>query len=960
MFRALFVLYAESAGYLPLDHTGYEANAATTLAAEAANAADGLDAHSTSLWGRFRVLVQALRTGDSGMRVPAYNGDLFSADALPGAALLERAKLTNPAFGQALSALGRDPESGTGVDYSALEIGHLGHTYEGLLSLRLSLADTDLALYRSSSGAEERYEPVHKNDDPAVRAGELFWQTNSGGRKASGVYYTPELLVEHLVGRTVVPALDEHLDQVKDLAVTDPAAAARELFQFRILDPACGSAHFLVTALHRMAERIDRFLAETPLPAVREELERLRAATGASVGSRAEHAELLHRLVLKRCIYGVDASPMGAEVARLSCWLASFVAGLSLAYLGHNIQVGDSLVGVADPSVLTDGGSAGLWGETLGTAISKGSAAAQEILAIDDRTPDEYADSVAAGQRLSTATKSVVRLFDAWTAGPLGVPKARLTALSNPEAILEGRDPVLRDVKPIIGRLRPLHWPLAFPEVFSGEQPGFDAVIGNPPWEEVTVEELAFYARQSPRLRGLSAAPRERALAELKKAHPELAENFAAEQKRTAELRKFLGPDGGYSGSAGDPDLYKFFCQRYRTLLRSGGHLGVVLPRSTFLAKGSRKFREWLFGSSRVDRLDFLVNTGRWAFDAEPRYTVALLTATATSAEPDHQSEIAGVADSASAFRQQASTCGVLSRREALGPSDEVPLLRSQAGEPVLRKMREHGSLFPYGGGRWRCFPVAEFHETQDKKLWQDATKGWGLWKGESFDQHDPHGAEARWCPPTDAAVKKATKARPGSDSLLPADLSLAERREAQRAEVGKVRLAFRDVSRADDSRTVRASLVPPETFLTNKAPYLTFVDGSHRERAVCAAIMNSVPFDWQARRFVETNINFFILELLALPPLNPETFAELVRLGGRLSCPDERFVEVAEACEVDVGPIDANERLVMRARVDALVSRAYGLGPADTDVLAGDFTLDALPEKHRDQMRTELEKLCR
>jgi hypothetical protein len=321
--------------------------------------------------------------------------------------------------------------------------------------------------------------------------------------------------------------------------------------------------------------------------------------------------------------------------------------------------------------------------------------------------------------------------------------------------------------------------------------------------------------------------------------------------------------------------------------------------------------------------------------------------------------EVAGVAASADAFRRQASGDGIRMYRDALGTGDVVPLLPSQAGEPVLRRMRAH-SRFPYGGGRWRCFPVAEFHETNDKKLWQGAAEGWALWKGESFDQHDPHGAEARWCPPSDAALTKATKARPGSESALATGVDLTGRRSAQRAELGQVRLAFRDVSRATDSRTVRASLVPAKTFLTNTAPYLAFVNGDHRARVACVAIMNSVPFDWQARRFVEVHLNFFVLELLTVPDLDDGSFAELVRLGGRLSCPDARFAEVAEACGADIGPIDPDETMIIRARIDAVVARAYGLGPGDADVLLDDFSLNAVPREHRDIFRTELESLCR
>ena len=172
------------------------------------------------------------------------------------------------------------------------------------------------------------------------------------------------------------------------------------------------------------------------------------------------------------------------------------------------------------------------------------------------------------------------------------------------------------------------------------------------------------------------------------------------------------------------------------------------------------------------------------------------------------------------------------------------------------------------------------------------------------------------------------------------------------------MRLAFRDVTRSTDSRTVRASLIPPNTFLTNKAPYLAFVDGNHRERAACCAVMNSLPFDWQARRFVEINLNYFILELLTVPKLSDPVYGELVELGARLSCPDERFAEVAEACGTTVDVLPDDERLALRARVDALVAHSYELTCDDLEVIFADFTADAVPAAHRTALREELDGL--
>lgn len=964
VFRALFILYAESAGYLPVDHVGYQAYALSTLTDETATRLDELDEHATNLWDRFTVLVRALRTGDTASNVPAYNGDLFFDAALPGAGLLESATVPNAVFGRVLAALGRDPESGAGIDYSTLEISHLGHIYEGLLSLQLTLADADLGLYPRDSGARQQfiYEPARKSADVVVRAGDLFWQTHTGARKAAGVYYTPTELVEHLVSRAVLPALDDHLDTVRELAQSDPIAAASALFRFRVLDPACGSAHFLTTALHRAAERIDRFLAEVPLPAVRDELEALRAAAGIGHGLSAEHADLLRRLVLKRCIYGVDVSPMGAEVARLSLWLAAFVPGLSLAYLGHNIQVGDSLVGVGDPAVVADttglGDTGGFFDHLVHQAVDTAAATAIELIGLTDRTPPEVKASRAADAALIEATKGIRRLYDAWTAGPLGVPAARALAEGNPVALIEGDVAVPEAANTMVDEMRILHWPLAFPEVFSGETPGFDVVIGNPPWDEVTVEELAFYARYSPRLRGLPATERESALVTLKATRPELAEELRIDQQRVAVLKQWLSPDGGYARTAGDPDLYKFFCQRYRTLLTDGGRLGVVLPRSAFLAAGSRGFREWLFGSNRVERLDFLLNKARWAFDAEPRYTVALLVAAAGTPGTDHLVEVAGVAESAKEFEVQSRPLGILLSRAAMGTNDEVPLLPSQAAEPILARMR-NAEDFPHGGGRWRCFPTREFDETDDKRLWRDKTSGWPLWKGESFDQYDPHGAESRWCPPTEQAMKKALKSRPGSESLLATEVDLNTRRAAHHAEVGQVRLGFRDVTNRKNTRTVIASLIPAQTFLLNSIRWLVFVEGGHRERVACCAVMNSLPFDWQARRFVETHLSYFIVELLTVPSFTDTAYNELVTLGARLACPDERFAEVAEVCGTAVGPLADKERTALRARVDALVAHAYGLTVGEIDVVLADFTTNAVPPNHRETLRRDLSGLC-
>ena len=960
VFRALFLFYAESAGYLPVDQATYSQKSITSITERAAEELEIADERDASLWRDVRGLVEAMRTGNSAWGVPPYNGDLFDASALPGAEVLEVASIPDRPFARALVALARNPEDpAIGVDFSGLEVGHLGHIYEGLLSLRLSIADRDLRYDERS----DRYVAPAEDEEPDIRADELLWLTNEGGRKSGGVYYTRSELVRHLVRGAVRPALDRHLERIKALAEKDPTAAADQLFDFYVIDPACGSAHFLVEVSEEIANRIAALLGELALPKVRDQLEELRAAASRAIGIDVEDSALLKRLVLKRCVYGVDLSTMGAEIAKVSLWLASFVPGLSLAYLDHNVQVGNSLIGVARPEDVDAPGdeknTIPMIGDSLGEAIRDAAAAASSLRQISDRTPDEYQESRDLERELEEGRAGAETLMDLWTAGALGFPGARDEIARRGEEIIAGTTTLeTAGAVEAAREQRALHWPLAFPEVFSRERPGFDVVVGNPPWEEVTVEELAFFARYRPGLRSQSAAERSEQVAGLRAERPELDAALEAEREQAAALRSYLGPDAGYEGGAGDPDLYRYFCQRYSKLLRQDGSLGVVLPRSVFAAKGSQGFRAWMFENAPPRRVDFLLNSGRWAFDSEPRYTVALLVADLHVPNEDESFDAAGVAASAEEFADQAGSPGLRLNRKALGPGWEVPLLPSQAEADLLAKLRDAGP-FPLGGGRWRCFPVAELHETNDAHLWKGATSGRSLWKGASFDQYDPHGADARLCPATDKVMMKVRKPRPGSGSLVAEGVELAERREAVLRTVDRARVAFRDVTNRTNSRTVLACLVPPEHFLTNKAPYLAFVEDNVKAEAACLAIMNSLPFDWQARRFVEVNLNFFILEGLRLPALDDDVFDALSHGAARLSCPDERFAEFAAATEIDCGPLDDDERQHLRAEIDALVAHTWGLTEEELEVVFADFTDEAVPSEYREAVRTAYRKLA-
>ena len=209
--------------------------------------------------------------------------------------------------------------------------------------------------------------------------------------------------------------------------------------------------------------------------------------------------------------------------------------------------------------------------------------------------------------------------------------------------------------------------------------------------------------------------------------------------------------------------------------------------------------------------------------------------------------------------------------------------------------------------------------------------------------------------------MAKLGRKNPGKESSLGDELSRDERCSLMLDQLEGARLAFRDVSRATDSRTVRSALVPPRTFLTNTAPWLVFDSTEPRgASALCLGVMNSLPFDWQARRYVEVHLNYFLLENLTVPNLTDECAAAIATSAARLSCVDDRFAGFADECGVEFGPLDDDHRLDLITDIDARVADAWSLTTEDVEVMFDDFTLDAVTAGHRQMTLQKLAELSR
>ncbi len=525
LYKLLFLLYAEARSLLPINDPGYRGQSLTALCEWAAECLDRdqplSDAtHATPKYDALLALFRRIDQGDPSLGIPRYNGGLFSPDS-PENHFLETHRLSDRAVARAIDTLRRD--AGQPVDYAYISVRNLGAIYEGLLENRLRVVDAE--------------------------RGQVELVNDKGERKATGSYYTPDYIVEYIVRHTLDPILDERnaafraaMDRIAkvrgELAKTLDADAnrllrdqledaerdAREAFLgIKVLDPAMGSGHFLVNAVDHLTDgiiqRMQAYHDEHPsvpwdwnpiqrlIDSVRREILAEMERQSIRVDARRlDDTAILTRIVMKRCIYGVDLNPLAVELAKLSLWLHSFTVGAPLSFLDHHLRWGNSLIGTDVRTVQREiqmkrAGEAQQYGLFAGpfSGLLDLTAMMLDVAERADATLADVRQSAETFEQFQKQLTPYKQVLDLWVSQYFG-NKAAYEFLT-----VYGDDvmPALRDGKGVapqyedaIARARELwkekrffHWDLEFPEAFVdlrkrnwAENPGFDAVIGNPPY----------------------------------------------------------------------------------------------------------------------------------------------------------------------------------------------------------------------------------------------------------------------------------------------------------------------------------------------------------------------------------------------------------------------------------------------------------------------------------------------
>lgn len=969
LFRMLFISYAEDRDLLPYtESAGYQEISLKKLALEWSIEEPAFEDSSSALWDRLATITRAVHDGSETLQIPAYGGTPFSADSeiAPLGHLLEGVRVADSVFGPALRALILDESADEGlgpIDFRELSVREFGTIYEGLLESELTFAETDLATDRKGF-----YRPAVDNDDVIVQAGE-FYLNNGGKRKSTASFYTKEFAVEHLLERSLEPALDDHLARIDSLETDQEKSEA--FFDFMIADISMGSGHFLVAAVDRIERRFSSYLDENPLEGVRTELNRLWNLAAKALGKSVDETGinqpmLLRRQIARRCIYGVDLNPTAVELARVSIWIHTFVPGLPLSFLDWHLRQGNSILGVATQDeawrLLTRDRQSTLFADMEFDAQNRMQQIMEMMAQISrssDSTTQEVEEARAAHIEAFTQLQPWDALMDVITASRLNSEIGDKLQLildiwgAEPRRILS--TPQYAQTKVVLQGLSVFHHQSMFPEVFWRQNPGFDVIVGNPPWAKPILFEDDFWSRYIPNLQGNNQSERDRLVNELKSQRADLVNLLQDEKNSLAAVRLAINKSDYPGMGTGDPDLYKAFCWRFIHLLRNSGRLGVVLPRSAFQNQGTQSFREALIDHTAINEVTTLTNSREWVFEgADVRYTFALLT----SMKGSETSSIClrGPFNNYDSYQHSLITkdMGTFDVEFLKLATDTVafpmlPTTKMDESSKVFEKLRQNKRLDSRDRTDFEVALFGELHATKHKPLMEDIASEdtWPVYKGKSFNlwkadtgEYYKHIKSA-----TAKSTLQAVRKNRNSNSAA-SRMSDDWNNRLETLLCNNFRLVYRTVARSTDSRSMISAIIPPNRVHQHSVTSVLFVRGGSKEMVLLSGILSSFTLDWYVRRFVEANMTMDVVNPLPIPDGMPPWLAkEIISINSKLTCNQEGFSMLASDLGLEQTQMSASQKMGLRHKLEALVAMAYGLNLGEVETILSTFHHDSTVE---------------
>ncbi len=1009
LYRLLFILYAEDRNLLPVRDTRYDDYALREKVRDDVrrrkDAKDTFSGTAARYWSIIDDLCRAIDKGDTTIGLPPYNGGLFDRVRTP---LLNSVKLGDQVMADIIDALSFEPTpSGRRyINYRDLSVQQLGSIYERLLEHEI------------------------------IREGkEIIVRPNIYARKGSGSYYTPDdlvgLIVEEAVGPLVQSCMDAFEAGISELKTSslpedrkvgrlkrfDPA---EKILELKVCDPAMGSGHFLVNLVDYLADRVIMAMAEaeaawdgytSPLT------ERVDVIRNTIMGNAEERGwtidaeqlddrHIVRRMVLKRCVYGVDKNPMAVELAKVALWLHTFTVGAPLGFLDHHLRCGNSLFGAWVRSGIDTAERGGRL--FLERSLNRAIRAAAPMQIIESLTDAEIAeahrsaDIFAEIEEMTTplnAFLSLVQAFDwldirnqedkvalhSYLTGVFGDPiDIALDKIEVSKERPEGKRfaGLLEKARILITEERFFNWQVAFPDVWSEWENvrlkgGFDAVIGNPPWDRMKLQQVEWFAARHREIAmAQRAADRKRMIADLEKAGNPLARDFATASERAVTAVRMARTCGDYPLlSGGDVNLYSLFVERAMTLVKPEGMVGLLTPSGIASDKTASRFFKGVATEGRLKALYDFENKKVFFPDIHASFKFCVFVASPSPISSDARCAF---------FLHSVSELDDSERCFPLTATDFARVNPNTGTAPIFRSRRDAELTTTI----YKRLPILVDHSSDEEvKAWPvkytrmfDMTNDSGLFRTRKEleeqegawptggNQYDSPSGE--WVPLYEGKIVQAfdhraagvvvnlenqhRPAQPVPATLeqhcdpnwLPSPQFWVLKGETDFPDAGYL-LAFKDVTAPTNVRSMIAALIP-NAGAGNTLPIIS-IDGQAVVNVILLlANFSTVPFDYVARQKIQgQHLNWFIIEQLPVVP--PEHY-DTVHFGSKTAGEiiREAVLELTYTAH-DMAPFagdmgyvdetgevrppflwDEDRRLHLRAKLDAVFFHLYGVTDRD------------------------------
>lgn len=968
LYRCLFLFYAESRSLLPSQVEKREIYAKHSIGALCIEAhrfrwGKRKDHDGYDLWKHLKGLIGAVNDGDPEYGIMGYNGGLFDDEEEK---FLGKEQLRNDFLARALYLMAWvEPHDGATekeypIPYRDLEVRHLGEMYETILEFTVTLADADRLRRRTKKGVDILLasETTHQKGDGIISKGDVYFGESALERKQTGSYYTPESLVHFLNAKAIIGPLRDRFkkdyrerfdlfireaQEGHDVAVRRGAAQSaialveryvlEVVLIFKLCDPGMGSGHFLVNAADQITDLIVSFLAE------------ITDIEGMSSPTTCEPNHW-RRLVTRHCLYGVDLNPLAVHLAKLSLWLNCFARDHKLTFLDHHLRCGNSLIGIRHLSQLqriperSKDAKKKLqkkknlqelpFPETLTEAFQK---AARDMVSItqiaeDDTDRQKEMHEETRRERIDP----LMPLADLFTAYLMDISVKQeeyhglFLRLARGEAPASIAEMELDDkVKILAGRHHFFHWPLEFPDVFNKGNDGFDADVGNPPWDVLKPNSREFFSAYDPTFRRYTKQEANRVAEHLMSDHPLIRQKWQSCCREFEQQSEYVRQPASYRAlGKGDINTYKLFLERFFVLLRPGGCLGIVTPSGLYTDQGCQPLRELFFNESRIASIYGFENRWPTVFTAVDGRFKFILFCTEKGGETEsfrcafmeHDPEHLPVID-AGALEMQLGHVrkfapDTLSVMEFRSQRDIDIAAQIYSDWPLLGEVREDS---------WNVKFTAEFHMTNDSHLFitrDDLEKMGAL----EITGH-------RWVSSTTALPDKESLEILGYDELR----QMVERDEIElflplwegkliwhfdsyfespkhwvnysgateclgssSFGVNHYRVGYRDIAASTNERTLISSIIP-RSYHGNTIPSLIITIPVHVEYVTqhssalyLTAFFSSYCCDFIIRNKITSHMSFFYMNSLPIPRLNDD---RIVSRAARLICTSSDFSDL-------------------------------------------------------------------